>query len=190
MIRNSILIYFLAIALISCNQGEIVYTQKPYFDIPGFMDSVASVMQKGEFKIERGLSYGDETESITISEVNWAEELAIFDDLDINKPKYEQLLKFDTALHTGTKFVTITPSKKDMGIKSIVFELNLADEIKAISGQYSSENMLFSMNRKLRITFSDTREPIIEAMDISGSQKIIFKSAVDYHTKSVVDTVN
>lgn len=162
---------------------QIHETEQVYnFDLSIVVDSAVKDLIRRSPKVEKSVSYDGEQNSLATSEINWKDELEIFEDADINKPilknSYEKTIKNSLSGITIVRFEANGPREL---VRWLEIEKNEDGEIQKIAFKMFTDNSLYASEKEGELEFSEGRK--LEKYSIKGVQSIVFLEDKHYSIK-------
>ena len=161
--------------------------RKPdYFDMKGFLDAQVAELSRQQPAVEKQVQLRDgRTETTRVSNVDWAKELQIFYQADINKPALRGAYAASGAApysNAAGKAQETYVLKPDMEatVKSLQVDLlggALTDQVEEIAAVVRQDNALFYSEKKLRLR---CRQGQITDYEATGVQKLVLFDSVRY----------
>jgi len=111
-------LFFLPVAalfIFSCAPGEKQAGEtSAYFDFKGYMSNEIALLKSMPRQVRKQLVWDGKEDSLTVSSgsISWERELAMFLDLDINRPAYRGIMLTDSATD-GTVTYRIDPAARN-----------------------------------------------------------------------------
>jgi hypothetical protein len=171
---------FLAFILLSC-QGNDSKKTKHNFGYPELSQLFTAQQQlllKNSAGLQKRATLNKQTEEATIlpNNVEWAKELSVFQELDLNKPSYIGFIKKDSLPTSSGYTITYTTDKQTIAIKKLILNYNTAGTITSLNADIIKANELSSTEKHLQATFSVTpTEAILQQYSIESIQKVVLK---------------
>jgi len=139
MVKKLYILVF-ALALFSCNQRKEAEanTDLSYFDVKGYFTKEISRLQKLNPEVNKTVSVNGVAENKTAKITDWAKELAIFVNADINKTSWKG--SFETKEQDGTDSYTSDNKKIPVKKVSITWHGQRAGKIEII---IDNKNILY-----------------------------------------------
>jgi hypothetical protein len=155
-----------------------------YFDVPGFIATQTALLEKeNPAAFKSVLANQQARESKTLQNLQWPKELAVFAELDLNKPALRQAFTVTRQAAAGD-LVTQTYHKKpdaDGDIAFLSVTTGPDQEVRALRAIRKNENPLISSSQHLELTcaYKNGRYRI-QTYKISGRQKPIIFDSLQY----------
>lgn len=165
-------------------------TKKPapdkalYFDVPGFIQSQAAMLEaENPQALKMVMEKGQVQERKLLQDLEWPKELAVFSELDLNKPALRNsfLVK---QLPDSAGLSTIIYQKKPGADGDIVFVAvtrNSRQQVQAIRAQRKNANSLITSTQHLALSCVEEDGRLrIQTIKIGGKQKTLFFDPLHY----------
>ncbi|KXX71586.1 hypothetical protein [Flammeovirga sp. SJP92] len=169
------IIYFTLNSLFSCAQlDKIQDTEEVYnFDLTSVVDSAVKDLSKRAPSVEKKVFYDGVENTVASSEINWEEELEVFEDADINKPilknSYEKSTLNKSDGSTLTRFEASGPREL---VRWVEVEKNSDGELLKIAFKMLTDNSLYATEKEGQLVFSEGQK--LKSYAIQGIQTIVF----------------
>lgn len=175
--------------LAACGPGEdatvrpVPANRKPsYFDVKGFLDKQVVELNRRQPTVEKQVRLRDgKTETTRVTKTDWAKELQIFYQADINKPALRgvyEVKNVNQSAATGELY------QRKAGIDATVRELFVERTTgypETISATVIQDNPLFYSEKKLSLR-ANARG--IESYSVEGIQKLVLFDTVRYSVQT------
>jgi hypothetical protein len=177
--------------LAACGPGEdasvrpVPANRKPnYFDVKGFLDKQVADLNRRQPVVEKQVRLRDgKTETTRVTKTDWAKELQIFYQADINKPALRGAYEVKAVNQSA---VTGQLYQRKAGVDATVRELLVTRATKypeAMSATIIQDNPLFYSEKKLSLR-ADARG--VESYSVEGIQKLVLFDTVRYTVRTRV----
>lgn len=170
-----ILIYSIFISLFSCAQIDKIQEAEKvyYFDLTSVVDSAIEDLSRRSPKVKKEISYDGESNSLDLSEINWKDELEVFEDADINKPilknSYETTVKEMARGYSMTRYEASGPREL---VRWLEVEKDQNGEIQKVAFKIVTDNSLYASEKEGTLVFTKGRK--LKSYSIEGVQSIVF----------------
>ena len=160
--------------------------QPVYFDVPGFIDEQIAALGKTPVRLQKTVGLERENpEHQTVNEPNWATELALFREIDLNKKALAGLYtETKTVFPEGEKLLYTLNPEAAAPIVSLEIRKNKQGQVKRLQAVYKQKNTLF-YNREIR-TLETNESEKIKTYQISGVQKVLLFDSLAYRVSSML----
>jgi hypothetical protein len=141
-------ILLMSLIFISCN-NEKNLTNKKYFDLKGFSESIIKELEKQKPNVTKTWQIGNQTETKNIKEIDWTKELSLFVDSDLNKKAFVNsyvILENKNTISYNLK------NGEALSVKKMKIEHLSEKDSKRISISSSTSNYLFKTNSEIEMT--------------------------------------
>ncbi|KAA9340055.1 hypothetical protein [Adhaeribacter soli] len=187
LLFTGILVPFLG--LMSCSAPEqpaTPKTQQLYFDVPGFIQKQANALAGQHAGLQKTLQLRPEKpESATLKEVDWAEELQYFQEIDLNKKALAgTYLVSETQLPEGKQTLYTRNPEAEAPIKMLEIITDEGGQVKTLRALYEEKNALFYSRELRQLTCNENSR--LSSFQISGVQKVILSDSLRYQVEAKV----
>jgi hypothetical protein len=124
---------------------------------------------------------GEATETIETDAINWEDELAVFEQLDLRRPALEEYYKKqEFVLENGDIAIEYKklPDSKTL-VNYLYITLNPNRKLKQLNATLLDKNPLFYSNKKVQLN-AESNTGNISGYTIQGVQKLIFSDSLHY----------
>lgn len=172
---------FILSSFISCAQlNKIQDSEEVYnFDLKSVIDSAVEDLSRRSPHVEKQVFYDGQKNKIATSEINWEEELEVFEDADINKPilknRYEKSTQDKTGGSTLTRFEASGPREL---VRWLEVEKNKDGELLKITFKMLTDNSLYATEKEGKLVFSKGQK--LKSYTLEGNQSIVFLGNKNY----------
>jgi hypothetical protein len=155
-------------ALLSACSEEVSENQvKKYFDLKGLIEKQIKTLNTQKPTVEKSIIIADSSENQSVKTIDWAKELELFMQADLNKPAFIQSYQVDSS-SMGVKY-TLKETEKLL-VKYLNISRKGEDGI-SIEALINNNNYLYATERHLKLSIKNSQ--LID-YQIEGFQKIIF----------------
>ncbi|NME72053.1 hypothetical protein [Flammeovirga aprica] len=178
------IIYFTLNSLFSCAQLDKVQdSEEVYnFDLTSVVDSAVKDLSRRAPSVEKKITYDGKENSLASSEINWEEELEVFEDADINKPilrnSYEKTTQNKSNGGTLTRFEASGPREL---VRWVEVEKDSNGDILKIAFKMLTDNSLYATEKEGELVFSEGQK--LKSYAVEGTQSIVFLGDKHYAVK-------
>ena len=160
-----VLILFMTI--ISCNSESKVEQTKKYFDLKGLIERQIKTLNTQKPTVQKSIIMADTSENQLIKTIDWAKELELFIQADLNKPAFVQSYQVDSS-SMGVKY-TLKETEK-LPVKYLNVN-RLGEDGISIEAYINTNNYLYETERHLKLSLRNNQ---VTDYQIDGFQKIVF----------------
>ncbi|WP_242926212.1 hypothetical protein [Pontibacter vulgaris] len=137
--------------------------------------------------IKRAKTEDKAAETIKTSEVDWEDELAIFQDVDISKPSLreyytEEKQPFGNNL---TAYTYTKTAEAEAPVQHLTLQTNREQKLQGMEAVLLEENMLFYSKRKVTLS-TNPATGNITGYQINGVQKLVFGDSLHYNVTAII----
>jgi hypothetical protein len=147
-------------------------TTHQYFDMASFMQTQIATLEKSTYTVRKNTTANGISDKSVAEKIDWKQELAIFAEVDINKP----VLKDMYLARYGKNFVEYEAIEKNAKVQRL-YVAGGKDAPTQIKVSWIDENQLYQSKKDLEIVLQNNK---ITKYGIIGEQKIIFKEPLQY----------
>lgn len=170
--RTLILLIFI---IVSCSKPEPKKANNTYTDIKGFFEAEVSRLSKSAVLIDKTVKRNDISETKTGISVNWANELSLFIESDINKPAWRDRYK----IIENKNRIHYTALDDELRTRSIQIQKDLNGRLLHILIKNETQNNLYQSSEILSY-FPDS------FYTINKSQNVILLGSNTYTIKGTL----
>ncbi len=160
-----------------------------YYDLNGLIDEQLVWLSEYNPKIRKTaiLNGIPESSSMRLDSTQWARELKIFRDVDLNKSRLSQEYRVVEDLSEPNSNLKIrlyeAINKEMMEVEYLkIFYVEEEDDLRKLEASVREKNLLFSSKKMLYMTFEDDGDGSIKInhFKIEGQQKMILMDTVKF----------
>jgi hypothetical protein len=155
-------------ALLSACSQEVKENQtNKYFDLKGLIERQIKALNTQKPVVQKSIIMAGSAENQSVTAIDWAKELELFLQADLNKPAFVQSYRVDSS-SMGVKY-TLKENKK-LSVKYLNIN-KLGENGISIEALMSNDNYLYQTERLLKLSISNNQ---VTDYQINGFQKIVF----------------
>ncbi len=126
-------------------------------------------------------------ETIETAEVDWTDELSMFDDLDLNKPTLQEYYtRTDSILSDGSTAIHyIRHEDAEAPVLYLRLLLSPSQHLARLQALVKDQNVLFFTRRKLQLT-ADPSNGNLSSYRVEGAQKLVFGDTLNYRVDATL----
>lgn len=177
--RKLTYLLILSAFLTSCGAENQEGQTKKYFDLKGLIEQQIQVLQKRKPVIQKTISMAEKSENQQVKSVDWAKELELFTQVDLNKPAYISSYTIDSSAN-GMKYVLKETEKLPVKYLTITKVGGKTTQIEAL---VSNENYLYQSEKHLKLSLINEQ---LSDYQIDGFQKVVFGDKKDFKINSKI----
>lgn len=161
----------ISIAFYSCSDIEVNTNEKIHFSISPFIKQLAKELETKNVQLLKKANLNGETDSSLVQELNWEEELSIFEEAEINKSAYIGKFTIDSLfIDSGELEINYTTDDPKIRIKELKLLQNNAGKLERIEIRFLTNNSLYKSEQYLELLPK-------EGFHLNGTQKIMLFEA-------------
>ncbi len=160
------LLIFLAL-ISACNEEVKENQTMKYFDLKGLIESQIKTLNKQKPLVQKSIIIAEKSENQVVKTIDWAKELALFIQADLNKPAFIQSYQVDSS-STGVKYTL--KNSENLPVKFLNITNAGTDGIN-IEALVNNDNYLYQTERHLKLSLKNNQ---VADYQIDGFQKIVF----------------
>ncbi|MFC3810380.1 hypothetical protein [Lacihabitans lacunae] len=168
-IKSFFIVLFLGLTISAC-EGENTSSVKMYYDLEGWINAQAEVLNKEKPEITKNWKIASESESKKVKIADWKKELDIFIQGDINKNAF--VSSYETSQTDSSVTYTLKPNE-DLLVKSLTIKKLPNGEIKEVFIKTSTKNYLYENDTDLTLICKNGK---LASYMVNTNQKLVFNS--------------
>lgn len=172
-------VLLLLILVISCNSESKIQQSKKYFDLKGLIEKQIKILNAQKPIVEKSIMIADSAENQFVNTIDWAKELELFIQADLNKPAFVQSYQVD-SFSMGVRY-TLKNTEK-LPVKYLNMR-RIGEDGISIEAFMSKDNYLYQTERTLKFFLRNSQ---IVDYQIDGFQKIIFGDKKVFRIKGII----
>jgi ABC-type uncharacterized transport system auxiliary subunit len=165
--------------LSACNEEVKENQTKKYFDLKGLIERQIKTLNKQKPVVQKTILMSENSENQVVKTIDWAKELELFIQADLNKPAFIQSYQVDSS-STGVKYTL--KETENLPVKYLNITKVGADEMN-IEALVNNENYLYETERHLKLSLKNNQ---VTDYQISGFQKIVFGDKKNFKINGVI----
>ena len=170
------------VALVACEQPAPRTTAAIDFDVAAYVQQETERLQAAQPAVLKSVNTEDApAETIQLEQLDWAEELAIFAEADINKPTLrEYYSRQEQPLPDGGKAISYNRNPDaEAPVESLYLELSPNNKLQRLEATLHDENLLF-FSRRQAVLDASPASGHLQGYNVKGVQKMIFGDSLHY----------
>ncbi len=181
---KTFILFLFVLITAGCDHSVRKVSVDAYFSMDSLLDAQL-ISSNGSVRAEKRvlLDGKEEVQSVTFDSSDWANELKIFRDFELNKANY-------VGAYQVTEGESFTRYDLKKGEKSPVeyLKLELKEEsVASIEGEFLEDRAIYQHQRKIKLYLEDKK---ISHYEVTGFQKMISKDTIKYAITSEVEIVD
>ncbi|MFN8347989.1 MAG: hypothetical protein U0X91_23495 [Spirosomataceae bacterium] len=157
----------------SCQNPADTAASNGYFDLKGFISNQITELNKRKPLVVKEMAMGNNNDKKQTSDIDWAKELELFIQADLNKQAYQ--LSYDVIHPTPTTSLYLLKSGEKLPVKSLKIIVDEASKLPgSVEALIKTENKLYDSEKLISLTC--TRRPegvwLVKTYEIRGFQQL------------------
>ncbi len=152
------------------------------YNLSAYLQQQIQRLQQKQPMVLKSVKTRDEpTETVETAEVNWKDELAMFEELDLSKPTLQEYYtRTDSLLPDGSTSIRYNrlPDAEAL-VHYVYLRVGKGQQLQHLQALVQDQNILFFTRRKLQLT-ADPANGNLQSYRIEGVQKLIFGDTLRY----------
>lgn len=165
--------------LSACNEEVKENQTNKYFDLKGLIESQIKTLNKQKPVVQKSILIAEKSENQVVKTIDWAKELELFIQADLNKPAFIQSYQVDSS-STGVKYTLKETEKLPVKYLNIT---KVGTEGINIEALVNNENYLYETERHLKLSLKNNQATDYQ---INGFQKIVFGDKKNFKINGVI----
>ena len=161
------------------------HVTKKYFDLDSLMQSQIEQLESLNPPVNKSITIGGKEEEKTVKNVDWNNELSVFLNSDINKPKLLDQYKVEETINGNQILFSYDFIKKGAtGVqKMLITKDRSAGHIQSVVIESLERNAIFSSHKNIDLTFKDNQ---LTSYSMKGFDKVAMRDTMWYDVKGVL----
>ena len=180
------LVYFLPLFLFSCSQTQEKPQTPTYFPLKAFMEQQIAVLASQKPLVTKTVAAEGQADKTQTRALDWAKELDLFVQADLNKPAY---INSYTVLNDGntTQYILKDGENLPTQLVKITRDSVTQQPIK-IEALSQTENYLFTSHKKVSLVANVNKRGSwqLAQYQVEGFQQLIFGSKKSFRIEGVL----
>ena len=182
------ILFLLVFAITSCSLPEQKggdQVTKKYFDLDSLMQIQMEQLESLNPKVNKSLTIGGKKEEKTVKNVDWNNELSVFLNSDINKPKLLDQYSAKKTTHGSDILLSYDFIKKGVtGVqKMLITKDKSTRHIQSVEIENLERNAIFSSHKNIDLTFKDNQ---LASYSMKGFDKVAMRDTMWYEVQGVL----
>jgi ABC-type uncharacterized transport system auxiliary subunit len=165
--------------LSACNEEVKENQTNKYFDLKGLIERQIKTLNKQKPVVQKTILMSENSENQVVKTIDWAKELELFIQADLNKPAFIQSYQVDSS-STSVKYTL--KETENLPVKYLNITKVGADRIN-IEALVNNENYLYETERHLTLSLKNNQ---VTHYQIGGFQKIVFGDKKNFKINGVI----
>jgi len=159
-------------ALCACQPDSEANQAKTYYDLKGFLEQQIQQLNAQKPQVLKETAVGNAHDRQTTSTIDWAKELELFLQADLNKSAFK-LSYTTTRPDSNTYEYRLKPTEKLL-VKYLKIKVNNSRKVAFMEATVKQQNKLYDSEKHLLLTCAKTASGIwqLKTYEVSGFQKL------------------
>lgn len=167
-----VLLVISCLLLSSCAEPEAAHVNH-YFDLKSFINAQIKQLKAQKKSVQKTITVDGQAETKQLDDLDWAKELELFQQADLNKAAYKQ--SYLVVENDSSILYTLKPSEK-IAIKKL-FIFKKQGQISHLEAQLEEKNYLYHSQKNLEAHFS---KGLMDSYRIEGFQQLVLGNKKAY----------
>lgn len=181
-------LFLLALIITSCSLPEQKggnQVAKKYFDLDSLMQSQMEQLESLNPTVNKSITIDDKQEEKTVKNVDWNNELSVFFNSDINKPKLLDQYKTKKTTNGSELLLSYNFIKKGAtGVQKMqITKDENTKHIQSVEIESLERNAIFSSHKNIDLIFKDNR---LTSYSMNGFDKVAMRDTMWYDLEGVL----
>ena len=165
--------------LSACNPEIKEGNTKKYFDLKGLIEAQIKTLNTQKPFVQKTILMSEKSESQLVKSIDWAKELELFIQTDLNKPAFIQSYQVDSS---SISLIYKLKDTEKLPIKYLTIS-KIGENGISIEALVSNENYLYQNERHLKLFLKNNE---VSNYQIEGFQKIVFGDRKTFKINSII----
>ncbi len=163
---------FFLIFLSACNTQQQTNQPKRYYDLNNFIDSQIKLLNQQKPTVSKLMMADGQSEQKQMIVSDWAKELELFRQLDLNKQAY--ILSYETTRPDSMTYQYSLKKTEKAPVQFLKIKLNENKQIVNIEALVKTKNQLYASEKELSLGCAATKKGnwTIENYSVKGQQHL------------------
>lgn len=167
----------LLLLLAACSQPQQAKRTNAYFDLKGFLNGQIAALNAQKPLVSKTALVGEQPETHQTVPVDWARELELFEQADLNKPAYANSYFTEEISKTTTTYRLKSGEDLPVQYLEVIKDENTGQPLK-VKATLRTKNYLYESERTLSLTAQNGR---LAAYEIDGFQQMFYGDPEPFH---------
>lgn len=163
--------------LAACSQPRQANRTNAYFDLKGFLDQQIAALNVEKPLVSKTALAGEQPETRQTRRVDWAKELELFGQADLNKPAYANSYFTEEISRTTTTYRLKSDEDLPVQYLEVIKDEKTGQPLK-VKATLRTKNYLYESERTLSLTARNGR---LTGYEIEGFQQLFYGDPEPFH---------
>ena len=169
----------ISLLFVGCAETKTQNSTKTYFDLAGLVSQQITELNKNQPLTHKNLLIEEKTEALNTTKIDWAKELELFLQADLNKQSYQLSYNKEESPQMFTYTLKVGEKLPVKQLK-IVFEKNSPKHIEAL---LQTKNYLYESEKHLSMDFDKKQ---LKNYQIKGWQKLFIGKKKSFRINGII----
>lgn len=177
---------FCCFLMASCAVEEKQNGDSVFYDTEGFISEQIRQLERINPSVDRHNQLKEQKEQLTLSDVDWENELDLFLTSDINKPSY--LASYNVSKPDSLTTEYALKNGESLPVKRMKIQVNPDNSLpERLEVDLYRKNKLFEMEKNLMLSASETNgQWLIRDYSISGFQEVLILGKTTFDIQGII----
>jgi hypothetical protein len=160
-----------------------------YYALNQVIDAEIKSLTTANAGLYKQVALDDKKEEMLLlpSQLKWSNELALFKDINLNKPAWQGYIKTETTPIANGELVVYTAQKADIPFRRVLMVFNAAKQLDSLAVDLETENEITHTVRTLTAAWENTEaNHHLKKYSINGFQKVLLNDTLFYKVNGEV----
>jgi hypothetical protein len=169
-----------------CQPNSEATQTKNYYDLKGFLETQIKLLNAQKPKVLKQTAVSATQDNQTVSNLDWAKELELFMQADLNKASYQ--LSYDTRILADSTYEYQLKATEKLPVKYLKIKLNTAKQVARAEALILQENKLYNSEKHLLLTCGTSKNNVwqLKTYEVEGFQKLAFNDKKTFSVRAVI----
>jgi len=167
----------LLLLLAACSQPQQAKRTNAYFDLKGYLDQQIVGLNTRRPLVSKTALVGEQPETRQTRQVDWAKELDLFAQADLNKPAYASSYFTEEISKTTTTYRLKSGEDLPVQYLEVIRDEKTAQPLK-VKATLRTKNYLYESERTLSLTARNGR---LAEYEVEGFQQLFYGDPEPFH---------
>lgn len=163
--------------LAACSQPQQAKRINTYFDLKGFLDQQIAALNAQKPLVSKTALVGEQPETHQTRQVDWAKELELFEQADLNKPAYANSYFTEEISKSTTTYRLKADEDLSVQFLEVIKDEKTGQPLK-VKATLRTKNYLYESERNLSLTAQNGR---LTSYEIDGFQQLFYGDPEPFH---------
>ncbi|TAG54031.1 MAG: hypothetical protein EAZ29_05000 [Runella slithyformis] len=170
----------------ACQSNSEADQTKTYYDLKGFLEQQIKLLNAQKPQILKQTTMGNTSDRQTTSAIDWAKELELFMQTDLNKSAFK--LSYTTTRPDSTSYEYRLKAGEKLPVKYLIIKTNSVNQVEELAAEVWQENKLYNSEKRLLLTCGTAKNGTwqLQTYEVTGFQKLAMSDKKAFSVRSSV----